>query len=376
MKVLLAGEHRWDFYEPQFARALRAEGAEVVPYPYLWAFGPFDLARRMQMRLMIGWGPVLANAGLLIAVRRTRPDVVLAWRCPWIWRWTVRLARRLGAKAVVAYNNDDPFGPDRDRPIWRSFRRSLRAIDAYFAYRPVNLAEALVAGAQQVRLLLPGFDPELHRPRDLHPDEQQRFQTDVVFIGHYENDGRDEVIRALLDASLRVRVHGSGWEESAVADLLGEAPTPVLGEDYVAALRASSVALVLLSRRNRDGYTRRCFEIPATATAMLAPDTPELRDFFRSGDEVLYYRTPTEAVQQARALVADAQLRDRIGRAGHRRAVTDGYDVRARARGFLEDVRQIIDAGRTAGCDDGAASTPRTPGGGSTPAVRAPKAGG
>jgi spore maturation protein CgeB len=112
----------------------------------------------------------------------------------------------------------------------------------------------------------------------------------------------------------------------------------VWGDDYARAIAGARIALVFLSGRNRDNYTRRCFEIPAIGTLMLAPRTQELLSLYRADEEAAFFGTADELIGQVRRYLADSELRARVAAAGHARCVRDGYDVDSRARQFLVDL--------------------------------------
>jgi len=292
------------------------------------------------MKYCFGPGVAAANLALLAACARHRPEVVLAWRTPWLWPSTIRAARKAGARRLVLYNNDDPFGEDADMLIWRRFRRLIPQVDACFAYRKVNLLEYQRAGAKAVRLLRSYFDPAVHRPIALCDRDRERFDADVVFVGHCEPDGRVEMIDRLIDAGVRLRLFGTGWEAHAKGHRWGDwLPIEALrGDDYVRAIAAARIALVFLSRRNRDDYTRRCFEIPAIGTLMLAPRTQELLSLFREDEEAAFFDGSDELFAQVRRYLADPERRQRVAESGRARCINDGYDVDSRARQFLTDL--------------------------------------
>lgn len=331
-RVLVAGDFLYEMYEPAFCAGLRAAGAEVHELHARRLLGPGELLRRAQGKLQLGPGIAAANLALAAACARAKPDVVLLWRAPWARPWGLKLARAAGARRLVLYCNDDPFGPDRDLAIWRALRASVPAVDACFAYREVNLAEFTQAGARRVFLLRSWFDPRLHRPPEPPPRPEEA--CDAVFIGHCEPDGRVEALAALARAGLFVRLHGAGWERAALPPPLRAGP-PLFGEGYARALAAARVALVFLSARNRDGYTRRCFEIPAVGALMLAPRTPELTALFREDEEAAFFSSPEELVAQATRYARDPALRARVAAAGRARCLRDGHDVESRARAFL-----------------------------------------
>ena len=338
MKVLVAGDFAHAIYEPDFCDGLRANGARVAEFHALRFFGPGSLLRRAQDKSLLGPGPLLANAALLAACRRERPDLLLAWRASWLHPLTIRAARGAGARRVALYNNDDPFGPDRDTLRWRKFRRTIPAADLCFAYRAQNLADYRAAGAREVHLLRSYYRKERHHPPALTDADRARFGCDVVFIGHCEPDTRLEQMDALFASGLDVKLFGTGWRLHARGRRWENRVVEALhGDDYVRAIAAAKVALVFLSARNRDDYTRRCFEIPAIGTAMLAPRTETLRALFEEGREVALYSNTEELLSTARALVADPERRARMAAAARARCERDGYDVVGRARQFLAD---------------------------------------
>jgi spore maturation protein CgeB len=342
-RVLVAGAYAFAMYEPAFVEGLERAGAVVERFVDRAWFGPGDLLRRAQSRWVFGPGIHLARAALLARVASERPDVLLGWRTPWLDARTMELARMLGARRVVTYNNDDPFGPDRAKRIWRAYRRSLPSVDVAYVYRTVNVEEALSAGAPRARVLRSAYDAHVHRPLEATDPRVRAFASDVAFVGHHEPDGRVEALVHLARAALDVRVWGSGWEPHA-ARLRAEGVSvggPVLGDDYVAALQAAKVALVFLSTRNRDTYTRRCFEIPAIGTAMVAPRTRDMEALFHDGEEALFYEDTGELVSLVRALVEDAPRRHQLALRGRRRVERDGHDVNSRAATWLSDVLDV-----------------------------------
>jgi spore maturation protein CgeB len=335
--LLVAGDFAWDQYEPALCRALRAQGAQVHELHALRLFGPGALLRRVQSNLVLGPGPLAAEAAFVALCARLRPAVALAWRAPWLGPLAIRLARRAGAGKVVLYNNDDPFGPDRHKRIWRAFRRAVPAADLVLAYRRQNVDELHAAGARAARLWRSAFDPALHRPLQLTDEERRRYGCDLVFVGHCEDDGRLELVDALVGSGLRLRLFGTGWDRFARGRAFAqETPVrPLRGDEYAKALCAASTALVFLSGRNRDTYTRRCFEIPACGALMLAPRTRELQELFREDEEALFFDGADELVAQARRAVADAGLRARVAKAGLARVWRDGHDLGSRAAELL-----------------------------------------
>jgi spore maturation protein CgeB len=144
------------------------------------------------------------------------------------------------------------------------------------------------------------------------------------------------MLDALISAGLRVRVFGPHWDRFAAGRKFANlARGPVLGAQYALAIAAAKIGLVFLSKRNRDQYTRRCFEIPAIGTMMLAPRTDELRSLFEEDRDAVYFSSVDELVTKARIYAADDERRHVIAANGRRRCIADRHHLVGRAHEFL-----------------------------------------
>jgi len=333
--VAVIGEFTHAIYEASFCDALERAGCHVLRVPVGDLLGPKTRWSSIQDRLVMGPNVRRANERVRKALA-SWSGVVLAWRTPWLDPAIVERMQLHGVR-VALYNNDDPFGPDRTNRRWRKFQAIIPAANVCFVYRDVNVSEFSSAGARQVHVLRSAFDPTVHRPVALSEAERKKYGADVVFIGHCEGDSRLDFMDSLLQSDLRVGLYGTGWERFATGrSWRDRLPIgPLYGDAYVKAIAAAKIALVFLSNRNRDDYTRRCFEIPAIGTLMLAPRTDTLLKMFKEGEEAIYFSSAVELVGKARQYSADEAARTKIAGAGHRRCLADGHDLDSRAREFL-----------------------------------------
>jgi len=304
--------------------------------------------QRLQLALPLpGWALLRMNAELLQEARREQPNAILFWRPTHVLPKTVRAIRRLGIQ-VISYNNDDPFGPKaygncpwHHHWLWFWFLRCVPIFDVAFFYRKVNRQEAIQHGARRAEILLPYFSPWEHHQVMLNLHEREQFKSDVVFVGHYEPDGRAEGIRALMEAGIAVKIWSGGdWPRQALGhfyDLI-QPIEPALGPNYAKALSGAKICLAFLSKLNRDTYTRRCFEIPACGRPMLAERTADLMSMFKEDEEACYFSSPKELVEKAQWLLKNPEIRKRIAAAGRQRVFADGHDVISRARQFLINI--------------------------------------
>jgi spore maturation protein CgeB len=107
---------------------------------------------------------------------------------------------------------------------------------------------------------------------------------------------------------------------------------PVSGRAYLELLRsAGTVVHRGIDALGDCGGALRLFEVTGVGAALLVEDSPMIRQLFDVGHEVITYRDPQEAVEQARWLTAHPEERERIALAGQRRTLQD-HTAAARAR--------------------------------------------
>lgn len=364
MKILVVGDWHSQVHEEPVARALAKLGHTVdrfawhkyfqpalAPIPGLTALNRINC--KFQNKYLAGPRFQAVNRDLLARVIQSQPDMLFIYRGTHITAATLRAIKHACPRAIlVGYNNDDPFAPQQPRWAWRHFVQAIPEYDLALAYRQHNLGDFRNAGARRVELLRSWFVPETNHPLILSPEDRARFECDVVFVGHYEPDGRLELLESIVQHGFRLRLFGpgrgyrwQGWypwiEKSTILKHL--APIKLIqGEDYNRALCGAKVALCFLSKLNRDTYTRRCFEIPATGTFMLSEYSHDLATLYREGVEAEYFRNQDELICKLRQYLNDDPLRKKVAQAGYQRVLADGHDVGSRMKQVLKWVAQML----------------------------------
>ncbi len=343
---MIVGAWGWPQYEAAFARGLGDCGVEVAALPVSSFFKGFG--GRIQQTIPLP-GPALLrlNRAVVAAVREQQQDLVLFWRPTHILPKTINQLASMGV-LTASYNNDDPFGskvhgnvPWHHHFLWHWYTKCLPLFSYNFFYRKINCEEAKALGARHAEILLPYFMPWQDRPVQLTTDEQLRYKTEVVFVGHHEPDGREDCIRALVTADIRVKLWGGHYWSRAVLGNLYDSLSPIVpveGGEYGKALCGAKICLCFLSKLNRDTYTRRCFEIPACGKVMLAERTDDLMHLFKEDEEACFFSSPEELLCKTRWLIKNPDIRECIAQAGLRRVWADGHDVASRAKYFLSMV--------------------------------------
>lgn len=354
MKVLVAGDWHSDLHETEVCNSLKRLGHEVLEFKWFHYF-KFDvskpcsfgaLVKRIQNKFVAGPLIEKINRDFLAQVLKQKPDVIFVYRGTHLKEATLRSIRRsLPDCKLIGYNNDDPFSPKQPRYLWRHFMACVPIYDLMLAYRHANLGDFRSAGAKQVDLMRSWYVPDRSYPIELAEADKKLYECDVVFIGHYESDQRLEYLEAIVKKGYSLRLFGPAkyWqkplEHSSVLKHL--APTRMVwGEDYNKALCGAKIALCFFSKLNRDTYTRRCFEIPATQTLMLSEYSDDLATLYEKGVEADFFSSQEEFLERIDFYINNNDVRARVAERGYSKVSSAGYDIDTRISNML----------KTAGC--------------------------
>lgn len=355
MRILIAGDWHSELHEDLVRQALRELGHKVQAFKWCRYFsrpqsilGGFSrFFHRAQNKYLVG--PVITriNRDLIDMAMHFKPEMLFVYRGTHVVHDTLRVIKETIPDCVlVGYNNDDPFSPAYPRYLWRHYLAAVPAYDLMLAYRQTNLVEYSNIGARRVELLRSWFAPKRNYPVELSAAEKKSFEADVVFVGHYEDDQRLEYLEEIARQGVRLRLFGPGYDwDPAIRKsqvLKGLVPVRLVwGEDYNRALCGAKIALCFLSKLNRDTYTRRCFEIPATGTLMLSEYSDELSSLYKAGVEADFFRDRDEMIEKIRYYLANDEVRKRVAFAGHQRVIEGGHDVFSRMRQLLRWVESV-----------------------------------
>jgi hypothetical protein len=357
MRILVAGDWYSEVHEEGVYQAYKKLGHEVFRFTWHQYFQPKPVSSPFVGKIKSFWqkfqdkfitGPIIfkINRDFIKTVDECNPDVISLYRGTHITKGTLRsIKRHHPLICLVCHNEDDPFTEGHPYWLWRHFLAGIPVYDLVLAHRLRNVQQYVDAGARNVKFLRSWFAPERTHPVSLSDNDKLQFECDVVFVGHFENDGRVAYLEEIVRNGFKLRLFGPGKYWDAVLQqssiLRHLAPIQLVwGEDYNKALCGAKVALCFMSKLNRDTYTRRCFEIPATKTVLLSEYSDELATLFRSGVEADFFKSNEELKQKLRQYVDNESFRQSVAQAGYHRVIADGHDVVSRMKQVLEWVAQ------------------------------------
>ena len=353
-RILLVGDYMWPWYQDACADALEHHGCLVERFGWLNDFRYFidgqsepkfySLWKRIQYRLQFGPTVWAVNQRLIETAQKFKPEIIWFYNVTLISVATVEKLRKSCPNAIfVQYANDNPFSKGVKSGYWRNYIRSIPQFDIHYVFRHSNISDYINLGSKKVSLLRSYFISEVDypEPQELIPEH---FKCDVVFAGHYEDDGRVEMLEAICKAGFKLNLFGGGWT-AAFPKLRPDSPlralfpiAPVTGADYRYAICGAKVALCFLSTLNHDTYTTRNFQIPAMKTAILSQYTDDLAAMFKPDIEAVFFSNQQELLDKLQALIQDDERRATIAEAGFVRVYSDGHDVKARMAVWLKNV--------------------------------------
>lgn len=341
MKVLVVGEFRWEIYEKAFYHAFGKMGYETYKFgwsDYYSSNNTFScLLNKVENRYLLGKKLIGMNNDLYNMCKKITPDLVFIYRGTHILPNTIKKIKKIGA-TVFAYNNDDPFGKSVSSFYWRHFINGLQYYDYIFAYREKNIMDYNNLGYHNVGILRSYYIESRNFPVENLGDNE--YISDVSFIGHYEEDGRDEYIKSLIENGIDVKVYGDreNWIKSEYFNFIEENCGEIkqVRKDYNLAICSAKIALVFLSKVNNDTYTRRCFEIPAAKVMMLCEDTQDMRTMFSSGEEAVYFTDVKDCLKKVKYYLDNSEERIYVAEKGYERLFADGHEVKDRVRQVIK----------------------------------------
>jgi len=348
MKILVVGDGHSAIHEVAVVEAFKQLGHQVESFYWQAYFSAANVLflqwHLTQNKFLIGPTIKKLNKDLIKKAVQFSPDLIFIYRGTHITSNTIiEIRRNLPNSLVYGYNNDDPFSKEHPPWLWRNFLESVPVYDIVFAYRHHNLDDFTKMGAKRVELLRSWFIPSKNNPISLTGQEKEIYDCDVIFIGHFEDDGRLDCLEEIARLGIKLHLFSPpyGWnhrlEKSAVLKHL--APVrPVWNEEYNKALCGAKIALCFFSKLNRDTYTRRCFEIPATQTLLLSEYSSDLASIYRAGEEADFFKDKEDLIKKIQLYLGNDSLRSRVALNGFKRVNKDGHDIVSRMKKVLECV--------------------------------------
>jgi hypothetical protein len=340
-KILVVGDFASKIHEEAISDAFINKGHRVEKFAFSKYFTSNILIKKLyffQIRHQFGPFLYLINRFLKLKIESDSFDFIFFYRPVFVNENIFEIANKLSK--VFIYNNDDPFGTNYSKVFWKKYFIGIKYAHRIFYYREKNKIDFEKIGFNNTTLLRSYYIKNLNFPL---VDKKSIYTSDVSFIGHFENDGRDLILKYLLDNGVNLKIFGPEWRKSDkyayLCDKIGEIFS--LSSDYNLAINSTKIALVFFSKLNNDSYTRRCFEIPATRTFMLCEYSDEMSRLFIENREVVFFRNKYELLEKIVFYLNNPDLRNEIAKNGYEKVQSYKHEVNDRIEIILSEFESI-----------------------------------
>jgi spore maturation protein CgeB len=268
------------------------------------------------------------NVALLERVAICRPDVIFCVLMHYeIWFETLDFIRARSPALIVNWGTDDS---------WKFAQASRFFTDHVDLHVTTDLLTAKGAPSRRINNVYLSQWAASAAPL-AEPCPSQSCRYDVSFVGSMYGY-RAEWIAALRASGIAVSCFGYGTENGTIS--AAEIP-----EIY----RTSRISLNFSgSGRNSGGMEKldqrqikaRTFEVPGAGGFLLTEFAPGLERYFKIGNEIATFSSPSELVEKVRYYLGRPDERDVIAHAGHVR-VTAEHTYEQRISEILERLKLL-----------------------------------
>ena len=337
IKVLLVGSMtNNNVYEKPLEKGFIANNCTVKIFR---SFDPFKLnlfnytKHIFQERLRISFFLKKKNLALINKVKIFKKEIVFLWRTITILPWALNEIKKQNPNIkIYLYHNDNPYNGFINFVKYRHYLNSIKYSDISYVYRPSDKKDILKYLPNKVCLLKPNYISYLHKP-----NIESKKRNDVIFIGHYTND-RAKSLNELYLNNIKFEIYGNGWLSSKYKKLWKNIKISkgIKDKNYVKKICNAKIAIGFLSKKNKDVYTRRCFEIPACKTLLMAPKTNEIQKILKNNKEVVLWNNTKDLVSKIKFLLKNQNVLKKISIAGYLKIMKGNHSEKDRAKQILK----------------------------------------
>lgn len=344
LSILIIGDFEFDIYEESLFGAFKSKVLKVYKFHLKFQFRNPFLGFLSKVENKIPLGPITfwLNYKLIKEVLAKNPDLIFVYRGRNIFPITIRIIKhRFPTTLLFYYNNDDPFSKRIPFYYWYFFKKSIFFYDHIFCYREKNIKDLEEYGYRRTSILMSYYRTSSNY---LISSNFQKRDIDVVFIGHFENDGRDKLILELIDKGVSIKLFGTDWEKSInyerLQGKLGNIKR-LNSYDYNLTLNRSKIALVIFSKKNNDEYTRRCFEIPAAGAVMFSERTKKMQQLYLENEEVVFFQDSYELLLKLNYYLNNECLLEKISHNARNKLFNSNHEISDRADEILNKYYEL-----------------------------------
>lgn len=346
MRILIYGECEqvgfgaWCYYDN-----LKTMGHDVDFYTrfehinFYYSNILFRILRRLNRGALLEKHRIKHTRGFEEKVYDFKPEIVIVLKGLLLDKELIKRIRDTGVW-IVQINHDDFFSrfkANQSKIQWEA----VPEYNYIFCTKEINVKE-LRPFNPNVEMFLFSYYPKIHFPPiDITEKEKQRWKSDIVFVGscYPERVKQLEYLVANVSLPIDLKIYGSGWDRLQNTSLTKFITNKYLGPDELRkTIYCSTISLGFLCKENRDDYTQRSFEIPASKGLLLAERTARHLEFYKEGTEAVFFNTDNydELVHKTEMLLKDKQKAESIKINGYKKVISSHHTYADRLNRLIE----------------------------------------
>ena len=278
------------------------------------------IADRLKKRLAYIFDVIQFKNRLYEFLKNKRFDFILDFKSAWLGPNDIMRLKDTTRALFFHFNADSPFDKERANRH-PNLIKNMPVYDVYFIWHKGLIPKIYAKGAKRVEYLPFAWDPELHPFTDLSGKEEEKYRSDLVFIGNWTHE-RERWLETVADFELTI------WGDAACkwgrmkkgSELFNKwKPVSVRGKEFAKVVRASKINLNFLRDQNKGSHNMRTFEVPGCGGFLLTERSEEQCEFFEEDKEIACFSTPEELREKIKFYLPRDELRRKMAEAAHRK---------------------------------------------------------
>jgi hypothetical protein len=345
MRIILYGEAQIEGTGAWcYAKNIKEYGHELLLYrndaelqmynnSVLW-----KIARRLNKREVLPKHQKKHFEGLLELAKAQKPDIVIILKGIHIGKDDVK-ELKMYSSFVVNINHDDFFSHNKNNRSSRQFE-AIPEYDYIFTTREVNVEE-LKPYNKRTEFFMFAYDPDIHFKPLLTHEEQKKYAADVLFIGTYEKPRAAMLEKLTVICDFNLAIYGNDWhklDKSSVLHKYVRSYTGIWMKEMAKAIAGANITLGFLRKENRDEYTQRTFEVPASGGLFLAERSRFHKSVYEEDKEVVFFDADNmqELKKKIEFLLNNKSIADEIRLAGYNKVINGQFSYQDRITQLVE----------------------------------------
>lgn len=233
------------------------------------------------------------NRDFVLAVRDYAPDLVFIFTNARITTGALASVRAMSPDIKIVWIWPDPL-----LSLGRDSLLNAPLIDLVGTYSSATIPVFKQLGFKNVLWIPLAGDPDMHKQKGI-PDDG--FTSDISFVGSWRPE-RDRVMTAICRqlGKYRIEIHGNSWTRDCKDPVTRKRVLSkgLFEADMAEKFSRSRININVIDDTNFPAANMRFFEIPTAGGLELTNHSPEMEEFFKDKEHILFYTDEQDVIEK------------------------------------------------------------------------------